>query len=234
MVEYIFGTFAITLLIVLCYKFAVALQNKVDNILLNPMLIAMILIIPVLSLLNIGIESFKSYTGLLNALLEPTIVALGLPLYQQIQTIKKSFVKIVSILSVSICLVLSVSYILGMVIINKTDISISLALKSITTPIGLALTNKFGGIESLTALMITIAGLTGAIIGPKWLNFFKIQCAYAQGLAIGCSSHALGTSSISRISQQHAAFGSLALVLSAIITAIIAPFLLPLLNNLLQ
>ncbi len=71
--------------------------------------------------------------------------------------------------------------------------------------------------------MITIAGLTGGLIGHQWLNLLHIKSPQAQGLAIGCASHAIGTTSISRISHQHAAFGSLALVLSAIITALGSP-----------
>lgn len=231
MTDYIYGTFIITVLIVICYKVSVAIQDKYNYALLNPMVITMALMIPLLLLLNINIEQFKTHTELLNALLEPAIVALGLPLYQQIQTIKKNIGKILTILSVSITFVITISYYLALLIIQDMDISISIALKSITTPIGLALTDKLGGIDSLTALMITIAGISGAILGTKWLNFIKIKCPYAQGLAIGCASHALGTSTISKISNKHAAFGSLAIVFSAIITAIIAPILLPLIDN---
>lgn len=234
MANYIYGTLFITVLIIICYKTSVAIQNKYNNVLLNPMVITMGFMIPLLLLLNINIEQFKTHTELLNALLEPAIVALGLPLYQQIQTIKKSIGKILTILSTSIFLVVSLSYYLALMIIKDSDISISIALKSITTPIGLALTDKLGGIDSLTALMITIAGITGGVFGIKWLNFLNIKCSYAQGLAIGCASHALGTSTISKISHQHAAFGSLAIVLSAIITAIIAPLLLPLIYSSLQ
>ncbi len=231
MIDYIVYTILLTLFIIISYQIAFAIQNKTNSVLLNPMLVAMLIIIPVLFWLNISIQEFKHHTQFLNALLEPAIVALGLPLYQQIQSIKKNISKILIILTLSISLVMTLSFFISRLLIERADIAISLALKSITTPIGIELTNKLDGIDSLTTVMITIAGLTGAIVGHKWLNFLNIRSPNAQGLAIGCASHALGTSAISRISYQHAAFGSLAIVISAIITAIIAPWLIPLLQN---
>lgn len=217
---------------ILCYQLAVKLQHKTNSILLNPMLVAMSLIIAFISYIEMPIADFKLYSAPLNALLEPAIVVLGLPLFQQLQAIKKNIVPILAILCIAIFITLTISFILSIVIINELNISISIALKSITTPIGLALTDKLGGLSSLTALTITIAGLTGGIFGHKWLMLLKITTPQAQGFAIGCASHALGTSSISRVSYQHSAFASLALVLSAIITALMAPLLLPLISDL--
>lgn len=234
MIDYIVNTALLTVFIIISYQTSLAIQNKTNSVLLNPMLLSMFIIIPVLFWLNISIEQFKEHTQLLNLLLEPAIVALGLPLYQQIQNIKKNISKIITILTLAIVFVMTLSFFISSMLIERSDIAISLALKSITTPIGIALTNKLSGIDSLTTLMITIAGLTGAIFGHKWLNLLNIRSANAQGLAIGCASHALGTSAISRISSQHAAFGSLAIVLSAIITAIIAPWLIPLLQSFIQ
>lgn len=230
MIDYLLYTTILTAFLIAAYQLAVTVQNRTNSVLLNPMLLAMFMVIPVLFLLNISIEQFKTHTQFLNALLEPAIVALGLPLYQQIQSIKRNISKILLILTASISVIVTLSFLLSRVFIERTDIAISLALKSITTPIGIELTNKLNGIDSLTTVMITIAGLTGAIVGHKWLNFLNIRSPNAQGLAIGCASHALGTSAISRISYQHAAFGSLAIVLSAIITAILAPWLIPLLQ----
>ncbi|MGJ8694113.1 MAG: LrgB family protein [Thalassotalea sp.] len=227
MTEYLAYSLLLSILITICYKFAMKIQQVGDKVWLNPMLISMAIIIPSMQLFDYSIESFNRHSELLSMLLEPAIVALGFPLYQQIQVIKKNLNKILMLLTGAITIVLAISFILAMLVIENYEISIPIALKAITTPIGLSLTEKLAGIPSLTALTITIAGLTGAIFGQSWLNAIKVTCPRAQGLAIGCASHALATASISRVSVQHSAFASLALALSALITAIIAPVLLP-------
>ncbi|WP_448246122.1 LrgB family protein [Thalassotalea agariperforans] len=232
MLHYFIYSSILTVVIIICYQLAVKIQNKTNSILLNPMLLTMAMVIPLLSLANVSIDQFHKHSAWLNALLEPAIVALGLPLYQQIQVIKKNIKAIMLILGSAITLLMIISYLLTTLLIDNSNIAIAISLKSITVPIGLALSEKLNSIGSLTAFMITIAGLTGGLIGHQWLNLLRIKSPQAQGLAIGCASHAIGTSSISRISHQHAAFGSLALVLSAIITAVIAPFLLPFLSQL--
>lgn len=222
MIDYLYESAVLTLCIIICYKFAMFIQHKANKIWLNPMLISMAIIISGMALLNYSIEAFKQHSAFLNWLLEPAIVALGYPLYQHIQAIKKSIVLIISILTGAIATLLAISYTAGKLILADDAITISLTLKSITVPIGITLTEKLNGIPSLTALTITIAGLTGAIIGHAWLNSLKITSPQAQGLAVGCASHALGTTAISRISMEHSAFSSLALALSALITAIVA------------
>lgn len=213
--------------ILLCYQSAVYLQKKTTWVWLNPMLLAVLVIIPSLDYWQITYTTFELHSRYLTWLLEPAIVALGYPLYLQIKNIKKDIKFIIILLSLVISLILPLSFFTTMVFIAKSDVAVSLALKSITTPIGLALTEQLSGIPSLTAIAIIIAGLTGAILGPIWLTTIKITSPKAQGLAIGCASHVLGTTVISKISSQHGAYGSLALIISAIITALIAPYILP-------
>ena len=93
-------------------------------------------------------------------------------------------------------------------------------MKSVTTPIGIALTEQLNGNNSITAFAIILAGLFGALLGPPWLSFINVTSPKAQGLAIGAASHALGTATISRVSYEHAAYSSLALIISAVVTAI--------------
>ena len=109
----------------------------------------------------------------------------------------------------------------------------SLSLKSVTTPIGLALTEQLKGVAAITAVGIIVAGVAGAVLGPKLLNALGISDSKSQGLAIGCASHALGTATITSISYQHGAFASLALILSALLTAIFSPVLTPIIFSLL-
>lgn len=213
--------------LIICYQSAVYIQKKTAWLWLNPMLLSVVVIIPILSYWRIPFSEFKQHSKYLSWLLEPAIVALGYPLYLQVKNIKKDIKFITILLSLSITFILPLSLLITMLFLAQSDIAVSMALKSITTPIGLALTEKLAGVPSLTAIAIIIAGLTGAVIGPMWLNFINVTSPKAQGLAIGCASHVLGTTVISRISFQHGAYGSLALIISAILTALIAPYVLP-------
>lgn len=214
-------------LVIIIFQISQKIQHISRQLWLNPLLISVAVIISVLEYSNITFDQFSSNTQMLSYLIEPAIVALGLPLYQQIATIKKELINIIIILSLAITLVITVSILSTMLIINEQEIAVSLALKSITTPIGLALTEDLQGLGSITAIAIIIAGMTGAVWGINLLKLIGINNAKAQGLAIGCGSHALGTVTISSISYYHSAYSSLALVLSAIITSFIAPVLIP-------
>ena len=226
-IDYLFYCLAV----ILIFQFGCYLQRQTKQVWLNPFITSLIIIVPILNHYQISFTTFEQNTQWLSWLIEPAIVALGLPLYQHLSTIKKEFKQIVIILIIAITLVLVISTTVSMLIVGQSDISVSLALKSITTPIGLALTEKLNGVNSITAIAIIIAGMTGAIWGIKTLNLFQVTCPKAQGLAIGCGSHALGTSTISSLSYQHSAYSSLSLVLCAILTSFIAPIIIPFILN---
>jgi putative effector of murein hydrolase len=199
------------------------LQNKTGKIWLNPMLLCIFVLIFMIIALEIDYQQYRLSTNILSNLLEPAVVALGFPLYQHLSSMKSQWKKIVYFLTISISLILTISYILTMILIKSPAIAVSLSFKSITTPVGIALTEQLNGNSAITAFAIILAGLFGAIFGIKWLTFIKVTCPKAQGLAIGTASHALGTATVSQLSYQHAAYSSLALIISATITAIISP-----------
>jgi putative effector of murein hydrolase len=191
------------------------------------MLGSIIIIIPLLILADLSFKQYYHSTQILNHLLEPAVVALGFPLYQHLHNIKREWRLITSLLTLGVLVVISISFVLTMIIVTVPAVAVSLSLKSVTTPIGIALTEELRGNTAITAFAIIIAGLIGAILGPKWLNFINVRSAKAQGLAIGAASHALGTATISKISYEHGAYGSLALIVSAVLTAILSPILIP-------
>jgi len=187
------------------------------------MLLTVLTLITLLLSFNIDYRQYNEAAQLFTHLVEPAVVALGFPLYQQLPAIKSQWKKITLLLIPAAALVISVSYIFTMLFINIPAVAVSLSLKSITTPIGIALTEQLNGNTSITAFAIILAGLFGATFGVKWLTFIGVTSPKAQGLAIGTASHALGTATISQLSFQHAAYGSLALIISATITAFISP-----------
>lgn len=216
----------LTVLTLVIYQCAAWLQQKWQLFWLNPMLISMVVLIPFVLLQNISYTTYYKATLPLNMLLEPAIVALGFPLYQQLQQIKYQWKSIIAILTLGIIVVISISYIITFLLVSSASLAVSMSLKSVTTPIAITITEQLSGNSSITAFAIIIAGLSGAILGPPWLNFLKITSPKAQGLAIGTASHVIGTASLHKISAQHSAYSSLALIVSALLTAIISPSLI--------
>jgi putative effector of murein hydrolase len=221
-----------TLLTILIYQLFANIQKKLGLVWFNPMLASIFFIIPALIFFNFTFDDYYQATQVLSWLLEPAIVALGFPLYQHLSAIKNQWKIITALLAVSVAIVIIVSFILTITIINLPEISVSLSLKSVTMPIGIALTEELNGNNAITAFAIILAGLFGAILGPRWLTFIGVRSAKAQGLAVGAASHALGTFTISKISYEHGAYASLALIISAVLTAIISPILITQLVNL--
>ncbi|KGJ91857.1 LrgB family protein [Colwellia psychrerythraea] len=228
----ILASFIITMITVATYQLSARLQQKWQSIWLNPMLITITILVPLLLLVDIDYQEYSKTTQLLNLLLEPAIVALGFPLYQQLRQIKFHWREIMSILALGIAAVISVSFIMAMILIKAPEIAIALSLKSVTTPIGITLTEQLSGDSSITAFAIMVAGLFGGLLGPAWLEFIGVKSAKAQGLAIGSASHVIGTAIMVRVSAEHGAYSSVSLILSALLTALISPWLIPLLQQL--
>jgi predicted murein hydrolase (TIGR00659 family) len=219
----------LTVLTLILYQAVAWVQQKWQLIWLNPMLFTIIAIIPYLLINNIDYPSYRQSTQLLNALLEPATVALGYPLYQQLKHIKQYWKQLVMILILGVVIVITISFTLTMLLIHQQEIAIALSLKSVTTPIGITLTEQLNGDSSITAFAIMIAGFSGAILGPVWLRFINIRSDIAVGLAIGTGSHVIGSIILSKHNVHQGAYSSVALIISALLTALIIPVLVPLL-----
>lgn len=230
--QYLFSL-SLIFITLMTYQAFAWLQQKLKAPLLNPMLLAIATLIPLMLYYNITFTQYSDATFPINMLLEPAVVALGFPLYQHLRTIRQQARTIISLLALGVILVIIISFSMTAVLISIPEIAVSLSLKSVTTPIAIALTEELNGDNSITAFAIILAGQFGALLGPKWLNFINVKSAKAQGLAIGAASHALGTATVSKISYEHGAYSSLSLILSAVITALISPSLITLLAQLL-
>jgi len=215
------------------FQLLAMLQSKLQAIWLQPMLISILVIIAMLLWQNISFYAYFSNVWLLNALLEPAVVALGFPLYQHLDTITKQWKTILLVLFIGACVAISTSFIITMLLIGDYSIAVALSLKSVTTPIAIVIAGQLDGNTALTAFAIILAGFFGALVGPPWLRFIKVKSPKAQGLAIGAASHAIGTVTVSHISYEHGAYSSLALIASAVITALISPWLINFLTTLL-
>ena len=213
-------------LTILVYQGCQFIQQKLNMVWLNPMLLSIVIIIPAMIYFNVSFEQYMQGGQWLNNLLEPAVVALGFPLYQQLNMIKKQWKPISLLLLFSSTVAVVVSYFISLLLISDRGLAVSMALKLISTPIALELSTMFGGINALTALAIIIAGLVGAVGGVPWLNFIGVIDKSAQGLAVGSGSHVLGTATMSKECSYRGAYGALALIFCGLFTAIVSPLIL--------
>ena len=206
------------------------LQKRTGWILLNPILLTIASLILFLKVMGISYETYNGGGELISFWLKPAVVALGVPLYLQLEMVKKQFLPIL-LSQLSGCLVGLVSVILIAKGLGASpEVICSLAPKSVTTPIAMEVAEATGGIPSLTAAVVVMVGLFGAVIGFKILGFGHVKSPIAQGLSMGTASHAIGTSAAMEVSKKYGAYASLGLTLNGILTALLAPTILRLLG----
>ena len=206
------------------------LQRRTGWVLLNPILLTIALLILFLKLTGISYETYQAGGQLIEFWLKPAVVALGVPLYLQLEMIKKQLLPILLSQLVG-CLVGIVSVVLVAKLLGATpDVICSLAPKSVTTPIAMEVSNTTGGIPSLTAAVVVLVGLFGAVFGFKILTLGRVKSPIAQGLSMATASHAIGTSAAMEGSRKYGAYASLGLTLNGILTALLTPTILRLLG----
>lgn len=197
---------------------------------MNPILITICVIITFLKLTGVSYETYNEGGHLIEFWLRPAVVALGVPLYLQLGTIKKQLVPILlSELAGCIVGIVSVVYIAKELGATK-EVILSLAPKSVTTPIAMEVTKAVGGIPSLTAAVVVSVGLLCAVCGYKTMGFAHVKSPVAQGLSMGTAAHALGTATSMDVSKIHGAYASLGLTLNGIFTSLLTPSIIPLLG----
>lgn len=198
----------------------------------NPLLVSMLICIAVLLIFNIPLEQYMKGGSIIHFLLGPATVALAIPLYKHMSYIRKFFIPIlIGVLSgvlVSLLLVVGLGWWFGV----DSSVLHSLVPKSITTPMGVALSEILGGIPSLTVVAIVITGIVGAVTAPFVLKWLKIKSKIAKGIGIGTAAHALGTTKAMEMGSVEGAMSSAAIGIAGVITVILAPVLISLLEKL--
>ncbi len=202
------------------------IQEKTKWVIMNPILIAMLLIIGFLVMFNIDYETYHENSKMIDFMLQPAIVCLAIPLFYQLKRIKQqAFVILVSSVLGSITGVLSV-FIIAWSMGAPKEIVLSLVPKSITTPIAMDVSKVIGGIPSLTACIVMFTGIFGSIFGYLIMHYTWVRNPIAQGFSIGMASHVVGTSRSMEISNNYGAFSTVGLIINGIFTAILAPYIL--------
>ena len=206
------------------FLLGVFLYKKTRISLIQPLLISILIIIPFLNITGIDYHTFCDKTRILNFMLGPSVVALGYVLYEQIENIKGNVISILTaVFAGSIVGIVSVVFIAKAFGADKILIA-SLSTKSVTTPIAISLAEKDGGVPALAAAFVVICGIFGGLVGPVILRKMGIKSKIAQGLAMGSSSHALGTARAMEMGALEGAISGLAIGIMGIMTALLIPF----------
>lgn len=200
------------------YWIGAALKKRFQYSLLNPLLISVILII--LLLLGLKIDYAVYYEGAkyISYLLTPATICLAIPLYEQMELLKNNLkIILLGILSgvlTSLCSILAMAVLFGL---NKAEY-VTLLPKSVTTAIGMGISEELGGYVSITAAVIIVTGILGSVIADAVFKVFHITEPIAKGLALGTASHAIGTAKAVELGETESAMSSLSIVVAGILT----------------
>lgn len=200
------------------YGLGALLKKKFKSPLINPLLISIILTIPVLLLLHIDYNTYYSGAQYLAWLLTPATVALAVPLYEQFELLKHNAVAVIAGIIAGV--LSSLGSVMGLAVLFgfSHEEFVTFLPKSITTAIGMGVSEELGGIVPITAGVIIITGVLGNILGELVLKLFRIKEPVAKGIALGTSAHAIGTAKAMELGEAEGAMSSLSIAVSGIIT----------------
>lgn len=206
------------------------LSHRIGLTLFNPILLSIAVLICLLLGVGVDYEVYSEGGRYIEFWLKPAVVALGVPLYRQLSTIRKQVIPLlVAELAGCVAGLVSVVVIAEMLGASR-EVVLSLAPKAVTTPIAMEISTALGGIPALTAAVVVCTGIFGSIAGFKIVSISHIKSPMATGLSIGTAAHAVGTAAAMERSERYGAFSSLGLTLNGILTALLAPFLLHLIG----
>jgi len=211
---------------IIAYAIGIFLNKKTKLAIVNPLLVSYILIISTLIIFDIPLSAYNEGGNIINMFLSPATAVLSLTIYRQWEIVKKNLAAILtgtflgSLTSITVILLLS--RLLGL----DNTAAFSLLPKSITTPMAIAVSETLGGIPALTVLAVIVTGIMGNILSPILIKLFRVKDPVAQGVAIGTTSHAVGTSKAIEIGEVQGALSGVALTFSGLITVIISLIIL--------
>ena len=213
------------------YAAARALQRRTGSVLLHPVLVSIVVLIAALRLLGIGYDTYDQGGRVLTFLLGPAVVALGLPLERRMEEIGRRGRAV--LVSVAVGSVVGVVSAVGTAVMLGASAVVvrSLAPRAVTTPIAMGIAERVGGLPALSAAVVILSGILGAVIGPPLLRRMGVRSRTAFGLALGAAAHGVGTARAAEEGDVEAASSGLAIGLMGVGTAVVAPLVLALLER---
>lgn len=196
----------------------------------HPVVVAILFLVMLLKLSATDYQTYFRGAQFIHFLLGPATVALAIPLYREVALIRQTFVPIIFSLTIgSLAAILSavgIAWGLG----GERQLLVTLAPKSVTTPIAMGIAEQIGGLPALTAVAVVLTGITGVVLGDLVLNLVRVRDEAARGMAFGIASHGIGTAHAMQKSRTTGAFSALAMALNGLLTALLLPLLIGLLH----
>lgn len=210
---------------ILAFALGVFLNKKTRLPLLNPLLVAVTVIIAVLSLLRIPLDHYRKGAQFISVFLAPATAALAVSIYNQRRILGQYFAPVVIGCLVGSVASMGSAYLLCRAFGLEDALVATMLPKSVTTPIAMAVSETLGGIAPVTVAAVILTGILGAMIAPLLIKLFHVTDPIAQGVAIGTSAHAIGTTKAMELGELQGAMSSIAIGVAGLITVLISLFL---------
>lgn len=214
------------ILTLIVYVFARKFYQRFPYPFFVPVLTSTVVIVTVLILSRFPYEQYMKDVSILTEMLGAAIVALGYPLYKQWHVIKKYFVPIMSGVIVGTWLGIESGRLLSKAFKLEDLLMYSLLPKSVTMPVAMEIANEIGGIPSLAAVLVMVAGISCVVIGPYLLKWLRIESPLEVGIGYGSAAHVLGTSKSLEFGEDAAAISSVSMTMCAVIASFLAPIII--------
>lgn len=205
------------------YQLVLAGFEKTRWIFLQPVLVSMLLVIGILLTCGLSYAEYRKSTEIMGTLLGPATVALAVPLYLNLRRIRQLFWPIFTTLVIGGVLATGLCVLLGWWFGAEHMMLMTMAPKSVTSPIAMLVAEQIGGVAALAAVFVLITGVVGAMVGPALLSRLGVHSPEARGMALGMTAHAVGTSVALQESEECGAFAALAMSLMGVATAVLLP-----------
>ena len=211
------------LLTLLAYQAGVLLQKKTKSPVCNPILVGVVLVLLFMALTGLENKTYQAANVRLSWLMTPATIALAIPMYEQFQALKKNLKAILAGVAAGAVSCPVMLLVFGVLLNLDRTILISLLPKSVTTAIGVSLSEMFGGMGAVTTTVIIVTGIVANMMGVTFCRLFRITHPVAKGVAFGTAGHVIGTAKANELSPLIGAVSSLSLVVAGLLTAIMMP-----------
>jgi predicted murein hydrolase (TIGR00659 family) len=191
----------------------------------NPVLVSVLIIVPFLLATGVSYKTYFDGAQFVHFLLGPATVSLAVPLYRQVAALKRSIIGVSTALVIGALAAAASAVLIAKWLGAPREVVVSLAPKSVTSPIAMGISERIGGLPSLTTVLVLITGVIGAVIGTAVLDAVRIKDWKARGFAIGLAAHGIGTARAIQLNETAGAFAGLAMGLNGVVTAVLVPLL---------
>lgn len=204
------------------YAIGMLLKRKTGWSILNPLLVSIVLIIAFLLVTGLPYQTYSEGADIISYMLTPATICLAVPLYQQVELLKKNYKAVLAGILSGVFSSMITILILALLFGFDHASYVTFLPKSITTAIGMGVSQELGGYVSVTVVVIVLTGVIGNVIADRVLGFLHIEEPIAKGVAIGSASHAIGTARAMEMGQVEGAMSGLSIVVSGIMTVLVA------------